>query len=352
MKEHLSNSPFLGYDDETFTAHPTNPSLNIAEYNPGWKKLPKFIQRNEVPVPKVGANEDAKPTYTVLPKAVNLPQYNPEGGRLKSIVWKRDESADPKAYPSGRYISTVQTGPKGKTTTLEWIPQPLFRLFRRDTGQYTARYPSWAGLEKMVENDTLDPGDIRKFNKSVSQLYHRHDSERTPLTKTSDPWTNAELERLQDITDQIVRNHGLEDLSKNQAKCLVEIVSTYNGNNAPTDAGYRSNESIRALLNRNQFWASIAREFEELQDKYGNDISDADLKPQDRSFFAFKRKKEGPTKNCTTLPKGSSGRKRKGTGKGDEESESAESEGEGEAEEDSGSGGYKSPVGKRSRRGQ
>jgi hypothetical protein len=343
--------PLLEYDDETFTAHPSNPSLNIVVYNPGWKKLPNFIQRNEVPAPKVGTKKDAKPTYTVLPKAINIPQYTPEGGRLKDVVWKRDKAADPKVYPSGRYTGTTQIDPKGKTTTLEWIPQPLLRLFRRDTGQYTARYPSWTGLKEMIENDTLDPDDIRKFNRSLTQIYHRHDSDRKPLIRTG-PWMNAELERLQDITDQLVRTHGLEDLSKNQAKRLAEIVSTYNGTNTSTDPSYRSNESIRALLNRNRFWASISREFEELQEKYGNNISDADLKPRDRSFFAFKRKNEGPTKDCTTLPRGASGWKRKRAGKGGEESGSGESEAESVAGEDSGSDGYKSPAGKRARREQ
>jgi hypothetical protein len=344
--------PLSGYDDETFTAHPTNSSLNIVEYNPGWKKFPNFIQRNEIPAPKVGAKKEAKPTYTILPKAINIPQYNPEGGRLKDVVWKRDKSADPKAYPSGRYTSTVQSGPKGETTTLEWIPQPLLRLFRRDTDQYMASYPSWTGLKEMIENDTLDPDDIRKFNKSLTQIYHRHDSERKPLIR-SGPWTNAELERLQDITDQFVRTHGLGDLSNNQTKRLAEIVSAYNGNNTSADASYRSNESVRALLNRNRFWANISREFEELQEKYGNNISDADLKPQDRSFFVFKRKNEGATKNCTTLPRGSSKMKRKRAGKGKEESEDDESdvEAESEAEKDSGSDGYKSPAGKRARRG-
>jgi hypothetical protein len=344
--------PLSGFDDETFTAHPSDPSLNIAEYNPGWKRFPNFIQRNEVPAPKVGAKKDAKPTYTVLPKATNVPQYNPEGRRLINAVWNRDKSADPNVYPSGRYTSTVQSGRKGETTTLEWIPQPLLRLFRRDTGQYTTRYPSWTGLESMLSNDPLDADDIRQFNKSLSQLYHRHDSDRKPMIRTG-PWTNPELERIQSITDRLVRTHGLAHLSTNQSTYLAGIVAAYNGARTPADPSYRSPESIRALLNRNGFWTGISRAFEEAREKYGDDISDADLKPRGRSFFAFKRKNEGPTKDCTTLPRGTSGRKRKRMGKGGEESGSGESEeAESDVEEDSGSDGYKSPAGKRARRGQ
>ena len=320
----LVHQPHPNYVNETFRLHPTDPSLNICEYNPGWKKFPNFIQRNEVPAPKRNAKEDPNVTYTIVPKDASIPTSTAEGTRILDSVWRRDKAADPKVYPSGRYTCTIQVKSKGTTTsrTLEWIPQPILRLFRRDTGAYAGRYDSWRGIERMLANDALEKDDVLKFNKSMNQHYGRRDADTRAQIKAAGPWLNADNELLQRITDHAIQRHGLRDLLANQMKCHSKIVRAFNGAKKPTDAGYRTSESIRAKLNRDGFWVNVKAGLDELEKRCdGGEIKDADLRPGNRSFFVFKRKCENPErkkKGLIAQPRYGIAGKRKRGGSGEE----------------------------------
>jgi hypothetical protein len=289
------------YGTETFSPHPTDPSLLVARYRYTDPAGRLYEQTDNIPVHDKTKTSQTPPQYVFYPKLAtgHIPPRN-RTSKAGAIEWVKN--------PNGNdWDNWTRAREDGREDEL-WRPIALHRRMDANTGEYIETYLR-PGMKDLVD---VDPNNKRYkdgVNSRIEQIKRRLDSEwiNTVRKDRKDHWVPAERRALMGAINAFVAKRGVHNFGigtgigmiGDDLKAMATAVSSAEGSTMTrTKDGVRSqiqsshakkNSGIRRLLDH----ANVVRDRIENGEKVNKkDLYPAEAIPKDTWPGIQKKKKK------------------------------------------------------------